>query len=71
MFYGKPLRLNFAKKESDFIAKLRGTFDEAVIKKREVIHTEENRVREIKAYRKISNKLLKLRQQTGAPLVQG
>lgn len=50
MFYGKPLRLNFAKKESDFIAKLRGTFDEAVIKKREVIHTEDNRVREIKAY---------------------
>lgn len=71
MFYGKPLRLNFSRKESDFIAKLRGTFDDAVIKKREVVHVEDSRVREIKARRKIINKLLKLRQQTGAPMVTG
>jgi U2 small nuclear ribonucleoprotein B'' len=38
MFYGKPLRLNFSRKESDFIAKLRGTFDDAVIKKREAMY---------------------------------
>lgn len=62
MFYGKPLRLNFSRKESDFIAKLRGTFDEAVIKKREAVHVEDSRIREIKARRKIINKLLKLRQ---------
>ena len=50
------------KKDREKKNKLRGTFDEAVIKKREAIHTEENRVRDIKAYRKIINKLLKLRQ---------
>lgn len=71
MFYGKPLRLNFSKKESDFIAKLRGTFDEAVIRKREIAHQEDDRVREIKKRRKIINKLLKLRNKTGAPPVQG
>ena len=38
IFYGKPLRLNFSKRDSDFIAKLKGTFDEAVIKRREQIH---------------------------------
>ena len=62
MFYGKPLRLNFARKESDFIAKLRGTFDENLIKKREALHQEEGKAREIKARRKVINKLLKLRQ---------
>ena len=62
MFYGKPLRLSFSKKNSDFIAKLKGTFDEAVIKRREVIHQEESKVRDVKARRKMINKLLKLRQ---------
>ena len=32
MFYGKPLRLNFSKKDSDFIAKLKGSFDNSVLK---------------------------------------
>ena len=71
MFYGKPLRLNFAKKESDFIAKLRGNFDEQVFKRRSAVHQEDNKARELKAKRKIINKLLKLRQQTGAQLVHG
>jgi predicted outer membrane protein len=71
MFYGKPLRLNFSQRDSDFIAKLKGTFDEALVKKRESIHQEEAKIREVKARRKIINKLLKLRQQTGAPVVQG
>lgn len=35
MFYGKPMRLNFAKKESDVIAKMKGTFDEEAKAKRE------------------------------------
>ena len=34
MLYGKPMRLTFAKKESDFIAKLKGSFDSSVLKKR-------------------------------------
>ena len=34
LFYGKPLRLNFAKRDSDFNAKLKGTFDAAILKKR-------------------------------------
>jgi U2 small nuclear ribonucleoprotein B'' len=38
MFYGKPLRLNFSQRDSDFISKLKGTFDEALVKKRELIH---------------------------------
>ena len=62
MFYGKPLRLSYSKKDSDFIAKLKGTFDEAVIKRREFIHSEEGKVRDVKARRKMINKLLKLRQ---------
>jgi U2 small nuclear ribonucleoprotein B'' len=33
-FFGKPMRLNFSKKESDVITKLQGTFDEQVLKKR-------------------------------------
>jgi len=27
IFYGKPLRLNYSKKDSDIIAKMKGTFD--------------------------------------------
>jgi RNA recognition motif-containing protein len=36
IFFGKPLRINYAKKESDVIAKMRGTFDEEDKAKREV-----------------------------------
>lgn len=28
VFFGKPLRINFAKKQSDVIAKMRGNFEE-------------------------------------------
>ena len=34
MFFGKPLRLSYAKKVSDVIAKVRGQFDESVNLKR-------------------------------------
>ena len=33
-FFGKPLRLNFAKKEADVVTRLNGTFDDQVLKKR-------------------------------------
>ena len=61
MFYGKPLRLKFAKKDSDFIAKLKGTFDSAVHAKRKAKHQEFERLREIKTKRKIINKVMMLR----------
>ena len=35
MFFGKPLRINYAKKQSDVIAKMRGTFEEGDKSKRE------------------------------------
>lgn len=34
-FFGKPLRLNFSKNQSDFIAKRSGTFDEEAKARRE------------------------------------
>lgn len=30
LVYGKPLRLNFAKKDSDYVAKLKGTYDSGI-----------------------------------------
>jgi len=36
MFFGKPLRLSYAKKVSDVIAKLKGQFDESVYPQRKV-----------------------------------
>ena len=47
-FFNKPMRLNFAKKESDFVAKLGGSFDEAVTKKRNIRHEQDLKAREIK-----------------------
>lgn len=35
VFFGKPLRINYSKKESDVIAKMRNTFDESDKSKRE------------------------------------
>ena len=35
VFFGKPLRVNYSKKESDVIAKMRGIFDESDKVKRE------------------------------------
>ena len=46
MFFGKPLRLNFAKNDSDFNAKLKGTFDAAVQKKRSSANQEFVKIRE-------------------------
>lgn len=63
-FYGKPMRLNFSKKESDLIAKINGTFDESVLKKRTARHQQDARAREIKLKRKMIDRLIKLRRQT-------
>ena len=63
MFYGKPLRLKFARNDSDFIAKLKGTFEPSVYSKRKVRHQEFERLRELKAKRKMINKVLMLRKQ--------
>ena len=63
-FFGKPMRLNFSKKESDLIAKINGTFDEAVLKKRAARHEQDTRAREIKLKRKMIDRLIKLRRQT-------
>ena len=35
VFFGKPLRVNYAKKQSDVTAKMRGTFEEGEKAKRE------------------------------------
>lgn len=35
VFFGKPLRINYAKKESDVTAKMRGVFEESEKAKRE------------------------------------
>ena len=41
IFMGKPLRVNFAKKQSDVIAKMRGTYEESDKAKREQRRTKE------------------------------
>jgi RNA recognition motif-containing protein len=63
-FYGKPMRLNFSKKESDFVTKLQGTFDEQVTKQRSQRHLQDAKAREIKVKRKMIDRLIKLRRQT-------
>lgn len=57
------MRLNFAKKESDLIAKINETFDESVLKKRALKHQQDAKAREIKAKRKMIDRLIKLRNQ--------
>lgn len=66
LFFGKPLRLNFASKDSDLISKLKGTFDPEVLQKRAVYHVDTTRVRDLKVKRKLIHRLLKLRQQTAS-----
>eukprot|EP00347_Sterkiella_histriomuscorum_P001104 403373310 len=61
MFFGKPLRLNYAKTRSDVTAKMRGTFDEEVKAKRELRRQHELKQRQLKQKRKIIDKFLKLR----------
>ena len=61
MFYGKPLRLSFAKKDSDVVAKLKGSFDSSVIKKRKAAEEEGQRLRNLKLKRKMLDKVMRLR----------
>jgi RNA recognition motif-containing protein len=60
-FYGKPMRLNFAKTDSDLIAKLNGNFDDNILKKRLVRHEADLKAREIKQKRKVIDRLIKLK----------
>ena len=62
IFYGKPLRLSFAKKDSDFIAKLKGSFDASVLKKRKAAQQEGEKVRDLKMKRKLIDKVMRLMQ---------
>ena len=62
MFFSKPLRLNFAKKDSDFNAKLKGTFDASVLKDRKVKNQVFTKIREVKAQKKMIDKVIQLRQ---------
>ena len=61
IFYGKPLRLSFAKKDSDFISKLKGSFDTSVQKRRKAVETENERLRDLKLKRKMIDKVMRLR----------
>ena len=63
-FFGKPMRLNYAKKDSDLITKLAGTFDQQVLLKRAQRHTHDLKVRELKQTRKLIDRVIKLRHQT-------
>ena len=62
IFYGKPLRLSYAKKDSDFNAKLKGTFDASVLKDRKVKNQVFSKIREVKAQKKMIDKVIQLRQ---------
>lgn len=64
MFFGKPLRLNFAKNDSDFNAKLKDTFDGGILKKRKANNQEFAKIRDLKARRKIIDKVIQLRRQS-------
>ena len=63
IFYGKPLRLSYAKRDSDFIAKLKGSFDSSVQKKRKAAQQEGEKLRELKMKRKLIDKVVRLRMQ--------
>ena len=67
-FFGKPLRLNFAKKEADYVTKLNGTFDDAILKKRNLRQEVDVKARELKQKRKMIDRLIKLRRQTAQML---
>lgn len=61
VFFGKPMRVNFSKKESDVIAKMRGQFEESDKAKREQRRVKELKEKSIKAKKKQIDKLMKLR----------
>ena len=53
--------MSFAKKDSDFIAKLKGAFDSSVLKKRKAAQQEGEKLRELKMKRKLIDKVVRLR----------
>ena len=62
VFFGKHMRLNYSKKESDVIAKMRGTWEESDKAKREQRRVKELKEKAIKAKKKLIDKLMKIRQ---------
>ena len=60
IFFGKPLRLNFAKSQSDTIAKLRGQFNNEVYQKRKDIQMQRDKEKEKKRLKQVIIKLQKL-----------
>jgi len=71
MFYGKPLRLSFSKKDSDFIAKLKGSFDSSLLKKRKAVQQDGERLRDLKMKRKLIDKVMRLRMQQEQSKISG
>ena len=66
VFFGKPLRVGFAKAQSDVIAKMRGVFEESERARREQKRVQEKKQRSVKQKRKLIDKFLKLRQENDA-----
>lgn len=60
-FFGKPLRVSYARKQSDVIAKMRGTFEESEKAKRETRRVQELKVKSVKAKKRLIDKLMKMR----------
>lgn len=63
-FFGKPLRVSYARKQSDVIAKMRGTFEESEKAKRETRRVQELKVKSVKAKKRLIDKLMKMRQDS-------
>ena len=62
-FYGKPLRLNFSKMQSDVVTKLRGTFDDGVKLRREQMKEVQIKNKEIKKKAKIIDRYFILKEK--------
>lgn len=56
------MRVNYAKKQSDVTAKMRGTFEESEKARREQRRVKELKEKSIKMKKKLIDKLLKMRQ---------
>ena len=63
-FFGKPLRLNYARSQSDVIAKMRGTYEDTNKARREQRRLQEIKIKAIKQKKKLIDKFLRMRQDT-------
>ena len=62
IFFDKPLRLNFAKQNSDMITKARGTFDESIKLKRDQVRKIDIKNKEIKKKKKMIDRYFQLKE---------